>query len=307
MNQNPPQHIFDHSGEILITTNSNKTIDNYPAPGEHQQSRLPARISPLESWKRHRDVASIPVEGVGIWVLEAGEPQAWRQEGSNAFPFCLGASRAGKTFICSLAIDTLREETASQNFDIACLYCDYRSKNPGILETLQASSRSGCGLSPLLRLPDGGQREDTRVNCDNPETVLAFRDGLPLLAFTAISRHRKNKALCFPWPACTAIIRRRAERRKPGDFPGISRWGCRCQALLRLPRAERANTHDLGPGGPLGTGARKLPLRALAGREKRGRAWQSGDSPGCRCLPLLRLRRAERRNTNVYNRKVPNR
>ncbi|RPB03496.1 hypothetical protein L873DRAFT_1800582 [Choiromyces venosus 120613-1] len=100
MSQNPNHYSFSHSNNILNTTNSNNTtINNYHTAKDDEQSKILSWISPLESWRRHSDIASIRAEGVGNWVLQTREFQAWRGGGNDAILFCRGAPGAGKTFI----------------------------------------------------------------------------------------------------------------------------------------------------------------------------------------------------------------
>ncbi|CUS09866.1 unnamed protein product, partial [Tuber aestivum] len=100
-------------------------------------------ISPLESWKRHRDVVGTRVKGIGEWVLKTGQFQAWRRGGSDEtggrILFCHGAPGAGKTFICSLVIDTLCDGTAGPNVAVGCLYCDYRGQKEQTAEVMIGS------------------------------------------------------------------------------------------------------------------------------------------------------------------------
>lgn len=68
-----------------------------------EKSRILTWISPLESWKRHRDLSTARVGGVGDWVLETPEFQEWRDcdngGSSKKVLFCCGIPGAGKTFI----------------------------------------------------------------------------------------------------------------------------------------------------------------------------------------------------------------
>ncbi|RPB03482.1 hypothetical protein L873DRAFT_1633870, partial [Choiromyces venosus 120613-1] len=104
-------------------------FNNYHTTRDDEKSQILSWISPLESWRRHSDVARTRAEGVGDWVLEDREFQAWRQGGSDVILFCSGAPGAGKTFICSLIVDTLCDETSGSSVAIGCLYCDYRGQN----------------------------------------------------------------------------------------------------------------------------------------------------------------------------------
>ncbi|RPB03478.1 hypothetical protein L873DRAFT_1670060 [Choiromyces venosus 120613-1] len=100
MNQGFNQYSLHNNSNILNTTNSNNTtINNYHTARDDQDLRILAWISPLESWRRHSDVARTRAEGVGEWVLETREFQTWRGDGGDAIIFCRGVPGAGKTFI----------------------------------------------------------------------------------------------------------------------------------------------------------------------------------------------------------------
>ena len=91
-------HSFNTSHSYNVTTNN-----NYTTVGGDEESQILSWISPLESWKRHSDVARARTEGVGEWVLQSREFQAWRQDENDRsvgkILFCRGAPGAGKTFI----------------------------------------------------------------------------------------------------------------------------------------------------------------------------------------------------------------
>ena len=80
----------------------NVTTNNYTTAYD-EELRILSWISPLESWKRHSDVARARTEGVGEWIFQSREFQAWRQDESDEsvgrILFCRGAPGAGKTFI----------------------------------------------------------------------------------------------------------------------------------------------------------------------------------------------------------------
>ena len=97
-----PSLFSNNNRSFNVTQNSNNTTYNFTAGGD-EESRILSWISPLESWKRHSDVARARAEGVGEWVLQSNEFQAWRQDGNNGSTgrvmFCDGVPGAGKTFI----------------------------------------------------------------------------------------------------------------------------------------------------------------------------------------------------------------
>ncbi|RPB03932.1 hypothetical protein L873DRAFT_37662 [Choiromyces venosus 120613-1] len=126
-----PRNLKRTYGQYLSdNVNSFNTVNNIGATDERPQ--ILAWISPLESWKRHHDVSNVRVKGVGEWVLETAEFQAWR-DGGDERPvdktlFGCGTPGAGKTFICSLVVDSLCNSVVDSNVKVACIYCDYREQ-----------------------------------------------------------------------------------------------------------------------------------------------------------------------------------
>ncbi|KAG0634298.1 hypothetical protein HOY80DRAFT_987102 [Tuber brumale] len=92
---------FSNNNGSFNVTNPNITTNNYTTVTE--ESRILLWISPLESWKRHSDVARTRARGIGEWVLQSREFQAWREGGkdqpASRILFCHGVPGAGKTFI----------------------------------------------------------------------------------------------------------------------------------------------------------------------------------------------------------------
>ena len=92
---------FNINGSHNVTTNNITTNNNTTVCDNELQ--ILSWISPLESWKRHSDVARARTEGVGKWVLQSREFQAWRKDGNDRSTgrilFCHGVPGAGKTFI----------------------------------------------------------------------------------------------------------------------------------------------------------------------------------------------------------------
>ncbi|CUS15029.1 unnamed protein product [Tuber aestivum] len=124
MNNSHNQNLFSGNRNSFNVTNSNTNTYHFTTVSNEEQQIL-LWLSPLESWERHRDFACTRTRGVGKWVLQSSQFRAWQGGGgrSDRVLFCHGAPGAGKTFICSLVIDTL--------------YC-----------------RTGCwSWLPLLRLP----------------------------------------------------------------------------------------------------------------------------------------------------------
>jgi len=64
--------------------------------------RIQEWLSPLEPHKRHREVRSCRLDGVGEWVLRRSEFESWHksQDGSvNRTLLCHGDQGVGKTYI----------------------------------------------------------------------------------------------------------------------------------------------------------------------------------------------------------------
>ncbi|RPA95711.1 hypothetical protein L873DRAFT_1697016 [Choiromyces venosus 120613-1] len=119
-----------NSFNVSNNYNQNTNIIVHSPITTDERSQTLSWLSPLKSWERHHGVAANRIAGVGGWVLKTSEFQAWRSRKGNdsvdAVLFCYGAPGVGKTFICSLAIDRLCDESAGCSIGVACLYCDYR-------------------------------------------------------------------------------------------------------------------------------------------------------------------------------------
>ena len=107
-------------------------------------------LSPLDPRRRHQDVCTDRLDGVGNWLLETNEFREWRgSEGGadKAVLFCSGSPGVGKTYlrwvsgclrrkelsltasnISSLVIDSLRGEAGEEENAIAEFYCDFRDQ-----------------------------------------------------------------------------------------------------------------------------------------------------------------------------------
>ena len=69
---------------------------------EEESLRIQEWLSPLEPHKRHRDVRNGRLKGVGEWVLQRSEFEAWceNQDGSvDRTLLCYGGQGVGKTYI----------------------------------------------------------------------------------------------------------------------------------------------------------------------------------------------------------------
>ncbi|RPA95947.1 hypothetical protein L873DRAFT_1696147, partial [Choiromyces venosus 120613-1] len=152
MKRNFSQYLSDNVNCFNVSGGSNNSISFTTVRDE--RSELLKWICPLESWKRHQDVSATRVKGVGDWVLGSRELQAWLEEQRDGSVdrtlFCGGIPGAGKTFVCSLVIDTLCDNTALSNVGIACLYCDYRGQEEQVTVNM---------IGSLLRQFVAGQPE----------------------------------------------------------------------------------------------------------------------------------------------------
>jgi len=64
--------------------------------------RIQTWLSPLEPGRRHQDVSSSRLDGVGNWVLQRKEFESWRKSSDSAVdptPVCYGSQGVGKTYI----------------------------------------------------------------------------------------------------------------------------------------------------------------------------------------------------------------
>ncbi|RPA96265.1 hypothetical protein L873DRAFT_1695037, partial [Choiromyces venosus 120613-1] len=162
-----------------------------------EKPRILSWISPLESWGRHSDVSRARAEGVGQWILQSGEFKAWRRGGNNQFVgrilFCHEVPGAGKTFICSLVIDRLCDETTCSNIAVGCLYCDYRELKKQTTEVM---------IGSLQRQFVTGLPEIEEVIAEAFQTAQSHLGGRPPMfskiieLFHAVSRHYQKVFIC---------------------------------------------------------------------------------------------------------------
>ena len=93
--------IYGHSNSNVgnVSNSYNNTIN---VGIEEESLRIQEWLSPLEPHKRHRDVRSGQLEGVGEWVLRKSEFESWckSQDGSvDRALLCYGGQGVGKTYI----------------------------------------------------------------------------------------------------------------------------------------------------------------------------------------------------------------
>ena len=196
LSDNPSQSsIFntctDHNLTNDIQGDSNKNVGNVSNSyntinlgADDESSRIQAWLSPLEPEIRHRYVRNHRLDGIGDWVLQRDEFEAWcRSQDSSGDPtlLCYGGQGVGKTFIryhipchprvmlmsgeiSSLVIDSLRKQTRGENMVVLSLYCDYQTQKDQTAVNIIGSLLSQVALgarqvpSEIQRAFELGQR-----------------------------------------------------------------------------------------------------------------------------------------------------
>jgi len=90
----------DSNSNIGNVSNSYNTIINVGI--EEDSLRIQEWLSPLQPDKRHQDVKSGRLDGVGEWVLRRSEFESWcRSQNVSVNPIllCYGGQGVGKTYI----------------------------------------------------------------------------------------------------------------------------------------------------------------------------------------------------------------
>jgi len=80
----------------------NNSIFNFVAKTDDEGRQILQWLSPLEPQKRHQNVGTDRLDGVGNWVLETSEFRKWRdaEDGSvEQVLFCYGNPGVGKTYV----------------------------------------------------------------------------------------------------------------------------------------------------------------------------------------------------------------
>ncbi|PKY01209.1 ankyrin [Aspergillus campestris IBT 28561] len=87
-----------------------------------------SRISSIDGWTRHAENLSAQQPGSGAWFINKQEFRAWCHNEKQLL-YCPGMPGAGKTVLCSVAIECLEQSFASQD-DIAITYIffDFRQQ-----------------------------------------------------------------------------------------------------------------------------------------------------------------------------------
>ncbi|EXJ74159.1 uncharacterized protein A1O5_02453 [Cladophialophora psammophila CBS 110553] len=91
-------------------------------------------LAPLSSLHKHRDLQVRRAEGTGRWFLEHPDFLHWAGDNNSKNDLlCVGGPGAGKSVLCSHAIDYLRAKFKDRDVAIAFYYYDYsdqQSQNP---------------------------------------------------------------------------------------------------------------------------------------------------------------------------------
>jgi len=106
MEPNRNQYLSRNTNSFNVSRTYNQ-ISTYvvvhPTITSGERLRILSWLSPLEPWKSHHGVATNRFAGIGEWVLNTTEFQAWRlksaDDPADAVLFCYGAPGTGKTFI----------------------------------------------------------------------------------------------------------------------------------------------------------------------------------------------------------------
>ena len=103
MDNTAHRHLFS-SGNVNCgnVTNSHNNIINVNKVIADENPEIMQWLSPLDPGRRHHDVRTDRLDGVGNWILETKEFREWRSaEGGadKAVLFCCGNPGVGKTYL----------------------------------------------------------------------------------------------------------------------------------------------------------------------------------------------------------------
>ena len=96
-------------------------------------------LAPVETFHKHRDLQAKRSHGTGQWFLNKPEFRQWLEDDSLHDLLCLGGPGVGKSILCSLVIDELREKHASHDIAVVYYYCDYSEQQAQTPEHLARS------------------------------------------------------------------------------------------------------------------------------------------------------------------------
>ena len=82
-------------------------------------------LAPVESLHKHRDVQAKRAQGTGKWFLDKHQFRDWLHTGSIHDLLCIGGPGVGKSVLCSLVIDELRQKYTNSDTAVIYYYCDY--------------------------------------------------------------------------------------------------------------------------------------------------------------------------------------
>ena len=84
-----------------ILTNHNNIV-SFATETDTEGHQILQWLSPLEPQKRHQDVRTNRLDGIGNWVLETNEFRKWTDEEDGCVErvfFCCGNPGVGKTYL----------------------------------------------------------------------------------------------------------------------------------------------------------------------------------------------------------------
>jgi len=100
----PPYPYSINSGNVSShsVTNSYNNITNVNKVIANQNPEIMKWLSPLDPGRRHHDVCTDRLDGVGNWLLETNEFREWKSGEGGADKgvlFCYGNPGVGKTYL----------------------------------------------------------------------------------------------------------------------------------------------------------------------------------------------------------------
>ena len=95
-------------------------------------------LTPLNFLARQESIIKDRSKGTGAWFLESETFDRWKS-GDDLVMWCPGIPGAGKTFLASIVIETLRELYRGQNVAVFMLYCNYNDPETHTVQPLIAS------------------------------------------------------------------------------------------------------------------------------------------------------------------------
>jgi len=97
-----PHSINSGNSNSYNVTNIHNNITDANKVIADENTEIMRWLSPLDPGRRHQDVRTDRLDGVGNWLLETNEFREWRSsegEADKAVLFCYGNPGVGKTFL----------------------------------------------------------------------------------------------------------------------------------------------------------------------------------------------------------------